>query len=235
MPKSRKPLPDGTCERQNTSLQSELTKIDPALTGITEQPGDTVLCRPCSQFAGKVATFQRSGLSRHLQSAQHRDSVEKYSDQQAREQERMTTHSERDLGPATMNTAPVNLGQQDTDPITAGPSLPRDPFAFVTTVDGRMYDHHCEPIVIPAGRRETDRERLEQELERLMATELLERPGSSWLDNIITGSVEERDGPTRTNADIQHDLAGKGLVLLWWRDSVLTHLTCALVYSMFRH
>lgn len=173
-----------------------------------------VLCQPCSQFAGKSDAFQRNGLSRHLQSAQHQDAVKQSTDQQAREQEHIATHSVRDKGPAVMNSAPLDLGQRDTlNSGAPGSSFTQDPFTSITTVNGVMYDRDGQPIVIPAGHKQSDRERLEQELDALMATELFNNSGATWLDrNIMSHTVEE--GPTRTNADTQHDLGGKAVIHL---------------------
>ena len=165
-----------------------------------------VLCEPCSNFAGKGGMFQRSGISRHLQSAQHCDALNRLADQQARERQEEETHSIRDLGVATMNAAPSNLGMPAPSPIEPV----QGSFASITTVNGVMYDRDGHAIVVPAGSRETDHERLVRELDTLMDLDgFTNGSGSSWLDAVISQPIEDiPDAPTRTSADVQHDLEG---------------------------
>lgn len=139
----------------------------------------------------------RKNVSRHDKSVQHRNSLGRQEDDRRRREEqelelRMRNH-------AVLNTVPSFLGVTDESGTTQTPSLANDPFQSTTFADGFMYDASGKPILLSAGPRETEQERLWRELENLTAYDLLYGDSAAQMDCDPKLSPPVDEDATQTN------------------------------------
>ena len=74
---------------------------------------------------------------------------------------------------AVLNPPPSSVGPADQSGTTETPSLADDPFQSTVFSGGFMYDTSGKPLLLSAGPRETEQERLYRELDNLTAYDLL--------------------------------------------------------------
>lgn len=167
--------------------------------GMDEADDGSIECQPCRLFPGKAScTFMRSAIARHKDSVHHREALLKWDDQRERQQRRQIEQT-RDLSAATLQPVRHSSMPSTFQDNVVFQDRRDDALAGTFVSNNVVYDGCGVPILLSAGRKETEQERMWRELDDLTTEDLFTSVNGAWYDPL--DAISRDEDATRTNVD----------------------------------